>query len=305
MRIVSLLPSGTEIAYSLGLQDFLCGVSSDCDYPPEVREKPVVSGSALLIDSETPPEEIDRMVKESVARDEAIYRLDRGMIQQLQPDLILAQDLCRVCAVPSGHVTEALDVIGCHAEVVSLDPHTLDEVIGGIEEVGRATGRSDVAAEVAQGLRERVRRVEAKARALNRVRTLALEWADPPFSGGHWVPEMIRLAGGEDVSGVEGGPSRQLAWEEVQTAAPDVIVFMPCGHDLRQASGQGRDLYRIAEFARTPAAERGAVFAVNSSSHFSRPGPRLVEGLEILAYILHPETFSQPPEGRIEPLPRP
>ncbi len=303
MKIVSLLPSATEIAYSLGLQDLLCGVSSDCDYPPEVRQKPVVSRSALDADDETPPEEIDRLVRESLAQDQPIYRLDRATIQELQPDLILAQDLCRVCAVPSGHVTEALDVIGCRADVISLDPHTLDEVIAGIEEVGRATGTVQLAATVADTLRDRVRDVEAKAAGLDVVRTLALEWADPPFNGGHWVPEMIRLAGGQDVLGVEGAPSRRLSWAEVGSAAPDMIVFMPCGYGLAEATEQARDLYGVEEFATTPAARGGAVFAVDSSSHFSRPGPRLVDGLETLAWILHPDVFPEPPQGRAQRIP--
>lgn len=300
MRIVSLLPSATEITYSLGLEDALCGVTSDCDYPPEVAQKPVVSRSSLPVDGETSPQEIDRLVRGSLAEDEPIYQLDRGRIQQIQPDLILAQDLCRVCAVPSGHVTEALDVIGCRAQVISLDPHTLDEVIAGIEEVGRATGRNDPAVEVADDLRNRVRAVGSRAARFDRVRTLALEWADPPFSGGHWIPEMVRLAGGEDVLGIEGAASRTLSWDEVCSAAADVVVFMPCGYGLAEAAEQGRELYGIEGFERIPAARRGAVFAVDSSSHFSRPGPRLVDGLETLAWILHPEAFPKPPPGRVE-----
>jgi len=300
MRIVSLLPSATEIAYSLGLDDYLCGVSSDCDYPPAVMDKPVVSVSALDIDDETSPAEIDELVRASVAQDEPIYRLDPALIRELQPDLILAQDLCRVCAVPSGDVTEALEVIGCRADVVSLDPHSLDEVMAGVEEVGRATGRSDVAAEVTARLRERVQDVTSRAAGLERIRTLALEWPDPPFNGGHWVPEMIRLAGGDDVLGIEGTPSRTLSWHEVASAAPDVIVYMPCGYGLDEAARQVSHLYRVDEFAATRAATIGAVFAVDSSSYFSRPGPRLIDGLETLAWILHPDVFPEPPAGRVQ-----
>lgn len=304
MRIVSLLPSATEIVYALGLQDALCAVTSDCDYPPGVKDKPIASFTALPLDEDTAPDAIDRLVKESVAEDRSIYRLNRELIQDLQPELILAQDLCRVCAVPSGHVTEALDVIGCRADVISLDPHTLDEVITGIEEVGRATQKTERAAALAGTLRQRVAEVRSKAADLERVRTLALEWADPPFNGGHWVPEMIRLAGGDDVLGIEGAPSRGLSWDEVAGAAPDVIVFMPCGYGLDEAVKQARDLYTVEAFAATPAATAGRVFAVDSSSYFSRPGPRLVDGLEALAWIVHPDEFPQPPPGRVQRVPR-
>lgn len=305
MRILSLLPSATEIACSLGLQDSLCGITADCDYPPEVRQKPVVSVSALPIDSDSSPQQIDRMVTASVADDRPIYSLDRTVIQKLQPDLILAQDLCRVCAVPSGHVTEALEMIGSTAQVISLDPHTLDEVITGIEEVGRSTDTTDVAADVASALRDRVRQVAAKTKGLERVRTLALEWADPPFTGGHWIPEVIRLAGGEDALGIEGAPSRRFSWAELDSVAPEVVVLMPCGYGLAEAVKQARDLYQVEAFADTPAAKRGEIFAVDSSSYFSRPGPRLVDGLETLAWILHPESFSEPPADRVQRVPAP
>ncbi|MDP9069609.1 MAG: cobalamin-binding protein [Actinomycetota bacterium] len=300
MRIVSLLPSATEIVYALGLEGSLAAVTSDCDYPPDAAEKPQASFSSLPLDDDTTPNEIDRLVKESVEANEPIYRLDRALIQELQPDLILAQDLCRVCAVPSGHVTEALDVIGCDATVISLDPHGLDDVIAGIEEVGDATGTSGRAKELAARLRERVQTVRAKARGLSQIPTLALEWADPPFTGGHWIPEMIELAGGRDLVGVQGEPSTGLSWHAVEAAAPELIVFMPCGYRLPEAVVQARDLYAREEFAATPAAHDGAVFAVDSSSYFSRPGPRLIDGLETLAWILHPDVFPEPPPGRVE-----
>ncbi len=302
MRIVSLLPSATEIVYALGLEDSLCAVTSDCDYPPTAKEKPVASSSALSLDADTAPRVIDDLVRGSVSNGDSIYRLDRVLIQQLQPEVILAQDLCRVCAVPSGHVTEALDVIGCSAQVISLDPHSLDEVISGIEVVGHATGTRDRATKLAGELRARVRDVVNRTTDRSRPRTLALEWADPPFIGGHWVPEMIRLAGGSDVMGFEGDPSTRVSWEDIRAAAPEVIVFMPCGYGLEEAVAQARDLYDIDAFATTPAARHGAVFAVDSSSYFSRPGPRLVQGLEILAWTLHPEAFPHPPSDGVEPV---
>jgi len=304
MRIVSLLPSATEIVYELGLAESLVGVSCDCDHPPGVEGKPVVSWSALAVDEQARPGDIDRAVRASVSDEQPIYRLDRDLIQELQPDLILAQDLCRVCAVPSGHVTEALESIGCSADVISLDPHTLDGAIAGLEEVGAATGTTARATVVTGELRERVRSVSSVARDLEKVPTVSLEWADPPFSGGHWIPEMIELAGGDDRLGMPAAPSRALTWAGFSAARPSTIVFMPCGYGLSEALEQARRLYEIEAFATTPAAERGSVYAVDSSSYFSRPGPRLVDGLEILAWVLHPESFAPPPPGRVARAPR-
>lgn len=299
MKIVSLLPSATEIAYVLGLGDQLVGVSCDCDYPPEAAGKPVVSVSALDTDAESSPAEVDAKVRESVAASESIYRLDRALIHRLQPDLILAQDLCRVCAVPSGHVTEALEQLGCAAEVVSLDPHSLGEVIAGIAQVAQTTGVAERGQRLVARLRARVEAVVARTSALDTVSTLALEWADPPFSGGHWIPEMVRLAGGRDVLGVERAPSRTCTWNEVAGAEPEAIVFMPCGYGLEEAVSQAYRLKEIPEFASTPAARGDRVYAVDGSAYFSRPGPRLVDGLEILAWILHPDRFPVPPAGRV------
>lgn len=298
MRIVSLLPSATEIAFALGLDDDVVGVSCDCDYPDEARAKPVVSHTALKVESSSPGD-IDAEVRGSVAASESIYRLDRDLIRSLRPDLILAQDLCRVCAVPSGHVTEALETIGCKADVISLDPHSLDEVIEGISEVARAASSEGKGARIVAGLRARVEAVRDVASGLLPVSAFALEWADPPFSGGHWIPEMIRVAGGKDVLGIEGAPSRTLAWSEIAEAEPEVIVFMPCGYGLQEAIEQAAAFADNASLMATPAARSGSVFAVDGSAYFSRPGPRLVDGLELLAWILHPEAFAEPPAGRV------
>jgi iron complex transport system substrate-binding protein len=300
MKIVSLLPSATEIAYELGLGGQLVGVSSDCDFPPEARDKPVVSTSALEVDDDSSPAEVDAEVRSSVDDSAPIYRLDRDLIRELRPDLILAQDLCRVCAVPSGHVNEALERLGCRADVISLDPHSLDEVVGGIDQVAHVTGASNRGNRLVAQLRDRVEAVRSQTSVMEVVPTLALEWADPPFSGGHWIPEMVRLAGGRDVLGIERAPSRTCKWSEIANAAPEVIVFMPCGYGLDEAIAQGHFLSDIPEFASTPAAEKGRVWAVDGSAYFSRPGPRLVDGLEIVAWILHPELFPQPPATRVQ-----
>lgn len=300
MKIISLLPSATEIVCGLGLGENLVGISSDCDYPAEAVHKPVVSGSALDLDTQDSPAQVDAEVRGALAEGKAIYRLDRDLIRRLRPDLILAQDLCRVCAVPSGHVTEALESLGCSADVISLDPHSLGEVLDGITQVADATGRAERGDRLVTQLRDRIRAVSSRTSNLDPVPTLALEWADPPFSGGHWIPEMVRIAGGLDVMGIEGAPSTTCTWQDVVDGAPEVIVFMPCGYGLAEAREQARAFKNIQEFASTPAARNGGVFAVDGSSYFSRPGPRLIDGLEILAWILHPEMFPEPPSARVE-----
>lgn len=298
MKVLSLLPSATEIVYALGAQDSLCGVSCDCDYPEGVTTKPVVSAKVLPITPTTSPGEIDQLVRDQLQVSDSIYSLDRSLIQELRPDVILAQDLCRVCAVPSGHVEEALDVIGCTAEVLSLDPHSLDEVLDGILTVGSALGVSHRAESFVAHLRSRLDRVRSLTSGAARRRVVALEWQDPPFNGGHWIPEMIELAGGTDLLGTPGARSRTLTWSEVEAATPDVIVYMPCGYDLEDAVGQIPALFAIEEFRRTPAALRGDVFVTDSSSHFSRSGPRLIDGVEILAGLLHPDCLSPPPPSK-------
>lgn len=299
MKIVSLLPSATEIVYALGLQDDLCGVTFECDFPRDTRNKRVVSTTSLPLEADSSPADIDRLVREKVADGEPLYRLDEQAIQEMQPDLILAQDLCRVCAVPSTDVSDALDKLGSTARVISLDPNTLEDILGGIVEVAEVTGVADRARRLVGGLRERVAAVTSIVQELAPVLTLSLEWADPPFVGGHWIPEMVRRAGGIDVLGKEGEPSRRVTWDEVAESAAEAVVYMPCGYFLDDAIEQGRALYEREEFARLPAARSGNVFAVDASAYFSRPGPRIVDGLEILAWTLHLEAFPEPPAGRV------
>lgn len=280
MRIVSLLPSATEIVYALGIEDDLVGVTHECDWPPQARSKQVVSVSALPPGAT--PAEVDELVSTSLAGGDPIYRLDEVAVRDLRPDIVLTQDLCAVCAVPSGHVNEALDVLGCRAEVVSLDPSTLDHVIECLVTVGKATGTQEHAERVAEELRRRLRAVQDAVPDEPRPRTFALEWSDPPFNGGHWVPSMIDLAGGDPVLGSAGTPSVRVRWEDIAAAAPEVVVFMPCGYDLDQAAAEGQALLDRPEL------EAAAIYAVDASSYFSRPGPRLVDGVEILASVLHP-----------------
>lgn len=283
MRILSLLPSATEIVYALGLEEDLVGVTHECDWPPPALSKRVVSYSSLP--PATEPAEVDRLVSASISGGEPIYRLDTEAIRELQPDLVLSQDLCAVCAVPSGYVNDALDVLGCHAEVISLDPGSIDEVLGCVLRIGDATGTGSRASALVAGLRDRLRAVGDAVGSTERPRTFALEWSDPPFTGGHWVPGMIELAGGEVALGSPGSPSVRVTWEQIASCGPEVVVFMPCGYDLNAA---------VAEASAHLAARRElesaqALFAVDASSYFSRPGPRLVHGVEILAHALHPD----------------
>lgn len=299
MKVISLLPSATEIVFALGAGDELQGVTFECDYPPEARDKPVVCRTALPTDRPMLPREIDEAVRERMDRKDPIYVLDRALIQRIQPDLILAQDLCRVCAVPSGQVEDALRELGTEADVLSLDPSTLDDVLETIRSVGKSLGREDRAEELVSSLRRRVEAVRRTGLRLPSIRVLCLEWSDPPFAAGHWIPDMVEIAGGVNLLQEKGQPSRRISWREVAEATPEVIVFMPCGYYLEEAEEEAIGLFANPDFADTPAAREGAVFAVDASSYFSRPGPRIVDGLDILAWAIHPEAFPEPAPGTI------
>jgi iron complex transport system substrate-binding protein len=295
VKIVSLLPSATEIVFALGLGDQLEGVSFECDYPPAAREVPIVSGTVLDTDGDRDAAQVDAEVSALVASGESIYTLDDARIRAIAPDVILAQDLCRVCAVPSGAVEEALDVIGCRADVVSLDPDGLDEVIACIGQVGRATGTEARADALMGELRGRVATVRARVVGRRRPRVFVLEWPDPPFNAGHWVPEMVDAAGGVPVLAEARARSRRLEWEEIAAEEIDVTVFSPCGFDLAGSVEQA------ASFLERPEASRlGRVVAVDANAFFSRPGPRVVDGVELLAELLHPERPAPLPAGTHE-----
>jgi iron complex transport system substrate-binding protein len=290
VKIVSLLPSATEIVFALGLGDDLRGVSFECDFPEPARSVAIVSGTALPTDGSLSAQEIDAAVSRRVAAGESIYTLDDALIRDIDPDLILAQDLCRVCAVPSGAVEDALDVIGCHAQVVSLDPSRLNDVIACVGSVGAATGTSARAEELMADLRSRVDAVRRRVRGRTRPRVLVLEWPDPPFNAGHWVPDQVEAAGGEPVLAAAGARSRRLTWEEVSAAEVDVTVFMPCGYDLAGTVAQSPALLQRPE-----ATSLGRVIAVDANAYFSRPGPRVVDGVELLERVFHDTSGSDIP----------
>jgi iron complex transport system substrate-binding protein len=299
VRIVSLLPSATEIVFALGLGEDLAAVTDECDWPPEADDKPIVSRSALPPGLAT-SREIDEAVREHMDAREPLYRLDADLIRRIEPDVILTQDLCRVCAVPSGQVERALEEIGAtHARVLSLDPHSLGQVLESIRAAGRLLGAQGEADALVASLRERLAAVERVAERLPSVRAFALEWLDPPFVGGHWVPDMVRIAGGTNLLNEPERPSRVVTWDAIDRASPEVVVFMPCGYDLDGASTEAATLRDLHAFRRLPAARTGNAFVVDATSFFSRPGPRLVDGVEALAWALHPEAFPEPPPGRI------
>lgn len=301
MKIASLLPSATEIVYALGSGQDLIGVTDECDFPADAVTKPVISRSAM---NQGPRPlsalEIDRAVRDRTGAEQPLYILDKELLRREQPDLILTQDLCRVCAMPAGQVEHALATLGTpHAKVLSLDPQSLDQVIDQIRTVGKLVDREDKASELTGTLRARVAGVKEIAIRLPTVAVFCLEWSAPPFVAGHWIPEMVQLAGGVNLLNENGHRSAEVAWHEVRDAAPEVVVFMPCGYYLDEAEEEAQMFLHQAEFADTPAARNGNVFAVEATSFFSRPGPRLVDGLEILAWAIHPEAYPEPPAGTI------
>jgi iron complex transport system substrate-binding protein len=288
MRIVSLVPSATELLFALGLGPEVVAVTHECDYPPPALSLPKVTRDVLP--SGLSAAQIDAAVKERTMAGESIYELDAQGLRELAPDLIVTQALCSVCAVSYDDVRAIADEIDSRPLVISLDPHTIGEVLGDARTLAQATGSRDAAVDLIAGAAARIDRIRVATRTAHRPRVVALEWLDPPFVAGHWVPQLIEYAGGEDVLGFAGESSRERGWEQVAAADPDVVIVMPCGFDAEIA-------HREAEMHRDQLAALGAgeVIAVDAAAYFSRPGPRLVDGLELLAHILHPELFPNPP----------
>ncbi len=284
MRIVSLLPSATEIAFAVGAGDAVVGVTFECDFPPEARQRRIVSNTALPAGLTSA--EIDAVVRARIAAGEDIYSLDEGALRDLDPDLVLTQDLCAVCAVDVTNVDAALDHLGCRAEVVTLDPQRLDEVLDSIVEVGKVTHRLDRAMELVEALRDRIDRVAAAVAGLPRPRVAVLEWTDPPFSAGHWVPDMVAAASAHSVLGVAGARSERIAWEDVVGAEPDLVVVAPCGYRLEGATELAREMVAARRLKGDV-----AVWAVDADAAWVRPGPRLVDGIEAMAAIAHPDAL--------------
>ena len=292
MRIASLLPGTTEIVCALGLGEHLVAVTHECDYPPEVRTLPVVTRSLLDLPETASSSEIDVAIRERSRSDLSIYQLDMELLSALQPDIILTQALCDVCAVPLRQVEAA--VADAATQVLSFEPTDLAGIFGAIKAIGRALGVSERAAQLVNDLTLRVERVRTTAaQASHRPRVLGIEWLDPVFSAGHWVPELIAIAGGQSVLAAAGERSRQLSWPDVIAAAPEVIILMPCGFTLERTLAEATALLpQRAGWSALPAVRTGNVFAVDANAYFSRPGPRIVDSLELLATLIHPELFA-------------
>jgi iron complex transport system substrate-binding protein len=298
VRVVSLLPSATEIVYALGMDEHLVGVTFECDEPAAARtDKTVVVGGRDT--RGMTPREIDRYVRAQVAAGEDLSTLHADALRDLRPEVVLTQDLCRVCALPSGDIEQALDYLGCDADVVSLDPASLQQVLDTVTRVGDRLGVPGRAHGLVLSLRRRLADIAARVAGRPRPRVAVLEWIDPPFAAGHWVPEMVEAAAGVNLLSEKGGPSSVVTHREIRDANPEVIVFMPCGYYLEEAEEEATRVFQHAELQETPAVRNGNVFAVDATSYFSRPGPRIVDGLEILAWALHPDAYPEPPPGRI------
>lgn len=287
MRIVSLLPSTTEILFDIGAGDEVVGVTFECDHPPEARTRAIVSTSALP--EGLAPSEIDAFVVKALHAGEDLYHLDAGALSGLDAGLVVTQDLCAVCAVDVSVVDDALKHLGCTAEVLTIDPRTLDEVLESIATLGKATSRETPATALVAALRARLDEVARRTADLARPRTLVLEWTDPPFAPGHWVPEMVSLAGGLSVMGNAGEKSFRVTWDDVRASLPEVIVCAPCGYGLEQSASLADELV-----AADVLPSDVPVWAVDANASFARPGPRLVDGVEAMAAILHPAAGGAP-----------
>ncbi len=289
MRICTLLPSATETAFALGLGDSVVAVSHECDFPAAAREKPVVVRGSIDSDNST-SREIDDLVRQRLSRDEGLYSLDLELLRRINPDLIITQGLCDVCAVGYDDVMAAAGSLRPPARVLSLSPGSLGEVLSDIVRMGNASGTPERAEALVDTLRERVERVAGGVpRDRPKPKVACLEWLDPLYAAGHWVPEMVELAGGMDVLAAKHEPSTRVSMETLVDAGPEVIVLMPCGFDESRTCKEWEPLKDLPEWQEIPAVANGRVFAVDGSKYFNRPGPRLVDGLEILARLIHPE----------------
>jgi iron complex transport system substrate-binding protein len=287
-RIVSFLPAATEITYALGAGDEIVGRSHECDYPAEVQRLPIVSSPALAI-GEMNQGEIDNAVAAQLASGESLYQVDEILLRDLAPDVVFTQDLCQVCAPSGTELTRALRDLPSKPDVLWLTPRTIAEIEQNILEIGRATGRTLEAENLIAENRERIENVRNTVATAPRRRVAFLEWTDPVFCPGHWVPEMITLAGGLDPQGRPGGDSQRIAWESVATGSPEMVVVAPCGYDLVRAREAAESIPRI------PGAR---IIAVDANAYFARPGPRVAEGIELLAHLFHPELFPWPHDSR-------
>jgi iron complex transport system substrate-binding protein len=291
-RIVSFLPSATEMVCALGLSDQLVGITHECDYPPEVKSKPVVVRNALPIETMT-QREIDVAVTQRMRDGLSLYQVDEKLLQELTPDLILTQNLCQVCAPSGSEVSQLLKSLSKKPQILWLTPRSLAEIADNVRELGKATGRLEEAEELIKRGRARLEKVAAVTREISsRPRVFCMEWLDPVYCSGHWMPEMVRIAGGVDELSREGTDSVRIPWDDVLKWAPEVLIVTPCGFNLDKVVELAPQLYDYPGWADLPAVRQERVYAVDANSYFARPGPRVVEGTELLAHLIHPDLFS-------------
>lgn len=291
MRIASLLASGTEIACELGLADAIVAISHECDYPAEVLDRPRISRPRFDATGLSSGE-VDSAVREAMATAGSVYVIDQAALREARPDLLLSQAVCEVCAVPAADARLAIEALSSETTVLSLDAHTIEEIFATIHQVGKAAGVAERAAEYVATLEGRLDHVRQRLAGLPRATVLGLEWLEPPFIPGHWVPEMIDLAGGANLRGLTGNRSAQVTWEDIAALDPDVLLIMPCGYNLEAATADADRYTAHLRRVAPRAIDEGRAFVVDASSYFNRSGPRVVDGVEILAALLHPDRFS-------------
>jgi iron complex transport system substrate-binding protein len=299
-RIVSFLPSATEMACALGLGDALVGITHECDYPPEVKNKTVVVRNVLPIESMS-QSEIDHAVAARMRDGQSLYQIDEKLLASLAPDLILTQNLCQVCAPSGNEVAQVLKALTREPQILWMTPQTLSEIFENLRDLGAVTGREREAAALIDNCQARLQKLGAKTSELtHRPRVFCMEWLDPVYACGHWVPEMVKIAGGEETLGRNGSESVRVSWEKLAEWAPEVLIIMPCGFNLQQIMKQlwehfgpysSPATHQSSLFFNLPAVRDGRVYAVDANSYFARPGPRVVEGTELLAHLIHPESF--------------
>jgi iron complex transport system substrate-binding protein len=293
MRIVSFLPSATEMACALGLENELVGITHECDYPEKVKSKPIVVRNVLPIEQMTQAE-IDRAVAERMREGLSLYQIDEQLLKSLAPDLILTQNLCQVCAPSGNEVSQVLKALTNSPEILWLTPQSIAEIFDNVRDLGLATGKAEEASALIAKCEARLERIrQLVSRVTSRPRVFCMEWLDPVYASGHWVPELVNIAGGIDELGKERGESVRVAWKEIVEWAPEVLVIMPCGFNLQQTMKQIWSVFTSpsSDFFKLPAVREGRVYAVDANSYFARPGPRVVEGAELLAELIHPELF--------------
>jgi iron complex transport system substrate-binding protein len=291
-QIVSFLPSATEIACALGLTDQLVGITHECDYPVEIEGKPIVVRSALPIETMN-QREIDVAVAERMRAGHSLYQVDEKLLQELAPDLILTQDLCQVCAPSGTEVSHALNLLAKKPRILWLTPNSLEQIFANVRELGEATDHVKEAEELIANGRARLNKIAAvTSRLSHRPRVFCMEWLDPVYCSGHWVPEMVRLAGGEDTLAREGADSVRIPWDKVREWAPEVLIITPCGFNLEKTIEQSQQLSTYPSWSSLPAVRDGRVYAVDANSYFARPGPRVVDGTELMAHLIHPDVFT-------------